>query len=118
MPYGAGFVAASTAGAATILDPRPWATGEIAAVFARHPHIGPVLPAIGYSAVQVEALRATIERSDAELVVAATPVDLAPLLELRCPVVRARYELQDAGHPTLADFVDPWLAGLAPSSAG
>jgi len=112
MPYGAGFVAASAAGAAAVLDPRPWAASEIAAVFARHPHIGPVLPAIGYDPAQVEALRATIERSDAELVVAATPVDLAPLLGLRRPVVRARYELQDAGSPTLADFVDPWLAGV------
>jgi predicted GTPase len=87
-------------------------------VFARHPHIGPVLPAIGYSAVQVEALRATIEGSDAELVVAATPVDLAPLLGLRRPVVRARYELEDAGHPTLADIVDPWLAGTGTSGPG
>jgi predicted GTPase len=77
-----------------------------------------VLPAIGYSAVQVEALRATIEGSDAELVVAATPVDLAPLLGLRRPVVRARYELEDAGHPTLADIVDPWLAGTGTSGPG
>jgi predicted GTPase len=118
MPYGAGFVAATTAGAVAIVDPRPWAAGEIADVFARHPHIGPVLPAIGYSAVQVEALRATIEGSDAELVVAATPVDLAPLLGLRRPVVRARYELEDAGHPTLADIVDPWLAGTGTSGPG
>jgi predicted GTPase len=118
MPYGAGFVAATAAGAAAIVDPRPCAAGEIAAVFARHPHIGSVLPAIGYSAVQVEALRATIERSGAELVVAATPVDLAPLLGLRTPVVRARYELEDAGHPTLADFVDPWIAGVAASQRG
>jgi predicted GTPase len=110
MPYGAGFVAATAAGAAAIVDPRPCAAGDIAAVFAGHPHIGPVLPAIGYSAVQVEALRATIERSGAELVVAATPVDLAPLLGLRTPVVRARYELEDAGHPTLADSwsLDRW----------
>ena len=118
MPYGAGFVAASAAGAAAVLDPRPWATSVIAAVFARHPHIGPVLPAIGYDPAQVEALRTTIERSDAELIVAATPVDLAPLLGLHRPVVRARYELQDAGSPTLADFVDPWLAGVTGSTAG
>jgi predicted GTPase len=112
MPYGAGFIAASAAGAAAIVDPRPGAAGELASVFARYPHIGPVLPAVGYGPGQLAALRATIERSDAELVVAATPVDLAPLLALRRPVVRARYELQDAGQPTLADFVDRWLAGL------
>jgi predicted GTPase len=118
MPHGAGLVAATAAGAAEIVDPRPGATDEIAAVFARHAHIGPVLPAIGYSPAQVAELRATIERSDAEVVVAATPVDLAALLGLRRPVVRARYELQDAGHPTLGAILDRWLAGVAPSQRG
>ena len=115
MPHGAGFVAASTAGAAVIVDPRADAVG---AVFARYPHIGPVLPAVGYGPEQLAALRATIERSDAEIVVSATPVDLAPLLGLRRPVVRARYEFQDAGQPTLAEFVDRWLAAAGPPAHG
>ena len=118
MAYGAGFVAATAAGAAAIVDPRPFAAGEIAAVFAQYPHIGAVLPAIGYSAVQIEALRATIERSDAEVVVAATPVDLARLLGIRTPVVRARYEFEEAGQPSLAGFVDRWLAGVGASQRG
>jgi predicted GTPase len=118
MPHGAGFVAATAAGAAGVIDPRPFAVGELATVFARHPHIGSVLPAIGYSAGQVDALRATIERSGAEVVVAATPVDLARLLGTSTPIVRARYEFEEAGEPTLASLADRWLAGAGASQRG
>jgi predicted GTPase len=109
MPYGAGFVAARTAGAASVVDPRASAVPEIQAVFAQHPHIGPVLPAVGYSAAQVAALAATIDNAATDLVIAATPVDLGRLLTVRTPVVRARYEFEDAGEPSLADLVGSWL---------
>ena len=115
MPYGAGFFAATAAGAAALVDPRPFAVAEIAMVFARYPHIGPVLPAIGYSPAQVEALRATIVRSDAEVVVAATPVDLARLLGIGIPILRAQYDFEDAGEPSLTALVDRWLAGVGRS---
>jgi predicted GTPase len=118
MPYGAGFVAATAAGAAAIVDPRPFTVAEMAGTFARYPHIGAVLPAVGYSPEQIQALRATIERSDADVVVAATPVDLARLLGVSRPIVRARYEFEDAGRPTLASFVDRWLAGVEASQRG
>jgi predicted GTPase len=118
MPYGAGFVAVTAAGAAAIVDPRPFAVGEVAQTFHRYPHIGPVLPAVGYSPDQVAALRATIERSDADLVVAATPVDLARLLGVARPVVRVRYEFEDSGAPSLGDIVDRWLSGVPASQRG
>jgi predicted GTPase len=113
MPYGAGFVAATAAGA-TIVDPRTAATEEIKDVFRRYRHIGPVLPAVGYAPAQLEALRATIERVDADLVVAATPVDLARLLQLRKPIVRARYEFVDGTEPSLGVLVDAWLSRMLP----
>jgi predicted GTPase len=112
MPYGAGFVAATAAGAAVIVDPRPAAAPELREVFAAYPHIGPVLPAVGYSAAQVDALRCTIESSEAEVVVAATPVDLARLLGPGKPIVRARYEFEDVDEPGLAALVDRWLEGM------
>jgi predicted GTPase len=113
MPHGAGYVAAVAAGA-VIVDPRPAAPPELREVFARYPHIGRVLPAVGYSPAQVTALRRTIETSDAEVVVAATPVDLARLLGPGKPVVRARYEFEDVDEPGLAAHVDRWLqAGRA-----
>ncbi len=114
MAYGAGYVAATRAGAAEIVDPRRSAAPELASLFAAHPHLGPVLPAVGYSSAQREALRRTIEASDAEVVVAATPVDLAALLALEKPVVRARYEFAELEEPGLGAVVDAFLtrAGL------
>jgi len=109
MPHGAGFVAA-TAAAAVVVDPRAAAAPAIQEVFSRYPHIGPVLPAVGYSAAQLEALRATIARVDADVVVAATPVDLARLVATDKPVVRARYEFAETAVPGLGGCVDDWLA--------
>ena len=109
MPFGAGHVAATAAGAAEIVDPRDSLAPALRAVFAMYPHIGHVLPAVGYGAEQIEALRQTIDDSSAEVVVAATPVDLAALLRPRTPVVRARYDYADAGEPKLGDFVDAFL---------
>jgi predicted GTPase len=111
MPWGAGWVAATAAGA-VIVDPRPAAAPAIAEVYARYPHIGPVLPAIGYTSAQLDALRATIEHAGADVIVAATPMDIAALLSIVTPVVRARYEFADAGDPTLGALVDAFLDRL------
>ena len=113
MPYGAGYLAAKQAGAAAIVDPRASAAPEIAAVYAQYPHIGPVLPATGYSRAQLEALRQTINRAQADVVVAATPIDLAALIALDKAVVRARYEFVDSDGQGLAAELDRFLAGRA-----
>ena len=109
MPHGAGLVAATAAGAAAIVDPRRSAVPEIAAVYAQYPHIGAVLPAVGYSPGQVAALQATLERSEADVVVAATPVDLARLVTVSKPIVRVRYDFEDVDEPGLAALVDRWM---------
>jgi predicted GTPase len=109
MPYGAGFVAARAAGA-TVVDPRASAAPEIKQVFATYPHIGAVLPAVGYAPGQIEALRATIEHADVDVVVAATPIDLARLITVGRPIIRARYEFAEAGEPRLGTLVDAYLA--------
>jgi len=112
MAYGAGYVAATGAAAATIVDPRLSAVPTIREVFLRYPHIGPVLPAVGYGPAQLEALRETIDRADVEVVVAATPIDLAALIQVSKPIVRARYEYADAGEPTLGALVDEFLGKI------
>ena len=109
MPYGAGFVAATQAEAAEIVDPRPGAAPEIAAVYAQYPHIGPVLPAVGYSPQQLRALGETIDAAAADVVVAATPADLAALVPIRTPVVRVTYEFAEIGEPRLSDLVMDFL---------
>jgi predicted GTPase len=113
MTHGAGYVAALAAGA-EIVDARPFAPPELAAELRRHPHLGPVLPALGYSEGQRAALAATLNAAPADAIVAGTPVDLAALLGLRLPVVRARYEYAEAGEPGLGAHVDAFLARALP----
>jgi predicted GTPase len=113
MAFGAGTVAARQEGAAELVDPRPFAQGSIAAVFAANPHLGQVLPAMGYSAEMLSDLEATIEAVDADVVVAGTPIDLGRLLATRHPIRRARYELEEVGRPTLADALAPLLRLLS-----
>jgi predicted GTPase len=110
MAHGAGFVAAQAAGAAAIVDPRASAVGPVRELFARWPHVGRVLPTLGYAEAELAALRATIDGSAAEVVVAATPLDLVGLLGVRKPVVRARYEFAEVGEPSLGALVDAFLA--------
>jgi predicted GTPase len=118
MPYGAGYVAAVRAGAERIVDPRPYAAPQIAAAYAHYPHLGPVLPALGYSPGQLEALRATIAAVPADVVVSGTPIDLAALIRPDKPVIRARYEYAEAETPGLAGEIGKFLERLnAPGHA-
>ena len=109
MASGAGMVAALAAGAAEIVDPRPAAAPAIRAVYDAYPHIGKVLPAIGYAAAELAAVAATIAASPAEVVVSATPVDLARLMPIAKPMVRARYDFAELGEPRLSTLVDRFL---------
>ena len=114
MAYGAGTVAAQAAGASEMIDPRPFATRSIAEAFRRYPHLGAVLPALGYDEEQLAELRATIEAAPPDvIVVAGTPIDLAALLHLDRPVIRARYEYADAGEPTLGAIIDATIGASA-----
>ncbi len=109
MSYGAGAVAALAAGAAELVDPRDSAAPDLLPVFRGHPHLGTVLPAMGYSAAQQRALAQTIEASTAELVVSATPIDLAALLAISKPLVRARYAFAEDPATPLSALVDAFL---------
>jgi predicted GTPase len=112
MPYGAGSVAARDAGAAELVDPRPWAVGSIAATFAAYPDIGPVLPAMGYGAQQLAELSETLRAAECDVVVLGTPIDLSRIVDVGHPVRRATYVLAEQGSPDLAsalsDHLDQW----------
>jgi predicted GTPase len=110
MPWGAGTVAAQQGGAREQVDPRPWAVGSIAQTLRRYPHIGPVLPAMGYSEQQLRELEATLDAVGCDVVVAGTPVDLARLVRCRHPIRQATYELVEVGEPTLAQILEPTIA--------
>lgn len=109
MPYGAGYVAATRAQAGAIVDPRTVAAPEIAEVYARYPHIGSVLPAMGYSNAQLEGLRNTLNRADVDVIVSATPIDLAALIDVNKPILRARYDYAERDEPGLTGIVEQFL---------
>lgn len=105
MTFGAGTVAALQAGAAEIVDPRPFAVGSIRDTFAKYPHVGAVLPAMGYGDEQLRELEATIDAVECDVVVTGTPFDLGRLITTRHPLRHARYELREIGHPTLHEVI-------------
>ena len=105
MKYGAGTVAARQLGAAELIDPRPFAVGEIRATFEKYPGIGTLLPAMGYSEEQLADLATTINSSGADTVVIGTPIDLRRVVDIKIPAVRARYDLQEIGTPTLREVL-------------
>jgi predicted GTPase len=105
MGYGAGVIAAQRFGAASIVDPRPYAVGSIARTFQKYPGIGTLLPAVGYGEAQMAELRQTIERVDCDLVLIATPIDLRRTIHFDKPALRVSYELQEIGKPDLDDVL-------------
>jgi predicted GTPase len=110
MPHGAGYQAVRDLGVKEIVDPRRSAVSEIVRMFEKFPHIGPVLPAMGYDDEQLAALTATIDAANVDVVVAGTPIDFARAVDVSVPVVRARYAYQDAGEPGLMSYVDEFLS--------
>jgi predicted GTPase len=115
MPFGAGTVAAQQGGARIQVDPRKWAVGSIGQTLDRYQHIGRVLPAMGYSAEQLQELEATINAADCDIVVAGTPVDLARLINCRHPIRQAVYELQEVGEQTIEQALAPIIARAQPT---
>ncbi|MGB8861935.1 MAG: cyclic 2,3-diphosphoglycerate synthase [Ilumatobacteraceae bacterium] len=114
MPFGAGTVAAHHAGVTEFVDPRPVAVGSLAETYRKYPHIGPVLPAMGYGDAQLADLAATITASGCEVVVNGSPFAFARLLHLDVPIRDATYTLSEMGHPDLADVLAPWIARWQP----
>jgi predicted GTPase len=106
MAYGVAVLAAREHGAAALVDPRPFAVGSIAQTLRDYPHVSDLLPAMGYGRRQVEDLRETIARSDAEVVLIGTPVDLRRMIEFDKPALRVSYKLQETGEPTLAVILE------------
>jgi predicted GTPase len=105
MKYGAGVVTARKFGAAEIVDPRPAAVGSIKKTFEKYGHLENVLPAMGYGDHQIRELSETIERTDCDLVVSGTPIDLNRLIKTRQPMLQVRYDLEEIGSPNLEDVL-------------
>lgn len=109
MSFGAGIVAAEKFGAKEIIDPRPYAVGSLKEVYRKYPHIGTLLPAMGYSKKQIGELQRVINSVKCDAVVIATPIDLGRILKINKPSVRVRYELQEIGKPDLREVLGKFV---------
>ena len=112
MKIGAGVVAAKRFGATEIIDPRSAAVGRIAETFRIYPNIGELLPAMGYGEEQMRDLSATIDRTDCDSVIIATPIDLTRVVEISKPNTRVEYSLQEIGHPDMNDVLKDFIAKI------
>ncbi|MDZ7314903.1 MAG: cyclic 2,3-diphosphoglycerate synthase [candidate division KSB1 bacterium] len=109
MSFGAGIIAAQKFGAAEVVDPRPFLRGSLIDTFRRYPHIGRLLPAMGYGEEQMRDLEATINAVDCDAVIIGTPIDLRRVIRIEKPSTRVFYDLQEIGHPDLTDVLQSLL---------
>ena len=109
MKIGAGTVAAQKFGASEMVDPRPYAVGKLAKTFRIYPNIGTLLPAMGYGEEQVKDLEETINATDCDSVIIATPIDLNRILKINKPTTRVMYDLEEIGYPKLSDILDEFV---------
>lgn len=109
MKIGAGMVAARRCGASEIIDPRPYIVGKLKDTFRTYPNIGSLLPAMGYGEEQVSDLEATIENTQCDSVVIATPIDLSRVVNISKPYTRVHYDLQEIGSPNLEEILTDFI---------
>jgi predicted GTPase len=118
MSFGAGVIGARQAGAAELVDPRRYAVGSLRDVFTKFRQIGPLLPAMGYSATQLGELEETIRRTPCDFVLVATPIDLRRVIRISQPSLRVSYEIAERGAFTLAEVLHEFLAQHAAVTLG
>jgi predicted GTPase len=109
MPFGAGMVFAKKFGAREFADPRPYAVGSIKEAYRKYPHLGAILPALGYSEKQVAELKETIDKVPCDVVVIGTPIDLRRVVSINQPTVRVKYDLKVLGPVSLEQILDDFI---------
>ena len=113
MGYGSGIIAAQRYGAREIVDARAAARGSLVETFKHFPWVDRALPAMGYSEAQLQDLAATINAVECDTIIVASPVDLGRLIALPKPHCRVRYDLEEIGHPALAEVISDFLRNTA-----
>ena len=109
MKFGAGVVAAKKFGALELIDPRKFTVGKLSETFSHYPQIGTLLPAMGYGNEQIKDLETTINNTDCQGVIIGTPIDLRRIIDIKHPSTRVTYDLDEIGHPTLDEILNPFL---------
>jgi predicted GTPase len=112
MKFGAGVVAAKKFGAAKLVDPRPFIVGKLNETFNLYPEIGTLLPAMGYGEIQLKDLERTINNTECDSVIIATPINLTRIINIEKPSTRVFYDLQEIGEPNLTNVIDDFIKKL------
>jgi len=100
-----GAIAAHQYGARELVNPRPFAVGSIKRTYEKYPHIGFVLPAMGYGARQIRELELTIEKTPCDSVLLGTPIDIRRIMKITKPAARVRYEMREVSKPDLEELL-------------
>jgi len=101
-----GAIAAHQYGARELVNPRPFAVGSIKRTYEKYPHIGFVLPAMGYGARQIRELEQTIEKTPCDSVLLGTPIDIRRIMKITKPAARVRYEVREVTKPDLEELLE------------
>lgn len=109
MSIGAGTVAAERLGAASLVDPRPYAVGSLVDTFNKYSHVQQVLPAMGYGEQQLKDLEATINATPCDAVIIGTPMDLTRIIHIQHPTTRVYYDLDEVGEPNLEQVLSEFV---------
>ena len=116
MAYAAGYRAAIKYQAEEIVDPRPFAVGDLREAYEKYPHMAEVVPTLGYSdrekAELEETIRRAVNEGGVEAIIAGTPIDLGRLIKVDVPIVRVQYELREIGDRSLEQIIDEFLAKI------
>jgi predicted GTPase len=117
MKEGVGAIAARRFGAKELVDPKPYAVGSIKKTYEKYPHLGKVLPAMGYGENQTRELKETIQAIDCDSLVLGTPIDLRRVMDISKPAVRVRYEIRETTKPTLEEILRTMVVRVARKSS-
>jgi predicted GTPase len=107
-----GAIAAHQYGARELVNPRPFAVGSIKRTYEKYPHIGFVLPAMGYGPKQVKELEETIAKTPCDSVVLANDIDIRRIMRVDKPAAKVRYEIREVTKPSLEELLNKFFERL------
>ncbi len=112
MKIGAGTIAAQRFGAEEIIDPKPYAVGELKETFNIYKDIENLLPAMGYGEKQLKDLQETIDNVECDSIIIGTPIDLSRVIDIKKPYTRVYYELKEVGSPNLEEILGKFIDSI------
>jgi len=64
---------------------------------------------MGYGKQQLKDLETTINNTDCDSVIIATPIDLNRIIKIKKPNTRVYYDLQEIGNPNLSEVLNDFV---------